>query len=520
MPKFLQGMATRTNIRPASQRVLHSRHEGLSRLKMASQKLQTAHLTANEEALLRCQTALEQYDREDHQGAQATMSPLWEGVGHRPNTSGLHRSVAAEVLLSAGVLTGWIGNKIQNKDAQETAKNLIGEAINYFESIGDVKKVAASRVELAYCYWRDGEFNEARIMAQEALEKLTTQGETRAKAILKLTTIEWTSGHYFEALTILNENATLFEKTPNHTTKGAYHSQIAIVLRNLATSGNRSEYFRRAVNEYKQADQHFKLARNPIYRADVKNNVGLLLFKLSRFKEAHKYLDEARRLTVSFKDKSRTAQVDETRAQVLIAQGKFKEADAVAGKAASALARSGNQSLVADALITQGIASARGGKPERAQLILQKAIEVALGVDARSKAGLAALALIEEVSNLSPAMIQAAYERAREWLVDCQSKDVLSRLNQAAGKFVSSVRLSAEDATEILLTKGCDFQQGILHVEGEMIRQALAQANGRITKAASLLGLSHQALSYIIQSRHKDLLKERTPVRHRLSKRK
>ncbi len=447
------------------------------------------------------------------------MSPLWQGVGERPNTSGLHRSVAAEVLLCAGVLTGWIGNKIQKKDAQETAKNLIGEAINYFESVRDVKKLAASRVELAYCYWRNGEFNEARIMLREALEKLTTAGDTRAKAILKLTTIEWTSGHFFEALTILNENTALFEKIPNHTTKGAYHSQIAIVMRNLATRENLSEYFQRAVNEYKQADHHFKLARNHIYRADVKNNVGLLLLKLSRFKEAHRYLDEARRLTVIFKDKSRTAQIDETRAQVLIAEKKFKEADAVAGKAASAFARSGNQCLLADALITQGIACARGGKPERAQLILQKAIEVALRVNATSKAGLAALALIEEVSQLSPSGIQAAYERAREWLADCQSKDVLSRLNHAAGKFVSSVRLSTEDANESLSTIGCDFQQGKLNAEREMIRQALAQANGRITQAASLLGLSYQALAYIIQTRHKELLKERTPVRRRLKKR-
>ncbi len=487
-------------------------------MKIASPKLHTANLTANDEALLRCQTALEQYDREDHVGAQTTMRPLWKGVGDRPTTTGLHESVAAEVLLCAGILTGWIGNKIQRKDAQEIAKNLIGEAINYFEGIGDLTKAAASRVELAYCYWRNGEFNEARIMLQEALRKLTTQGDTRAKAILKLTTVEWTSGHYFEALTILNNNAALFEKTPSHTTKGAYHSQIAIVLRNLATPANRSEYFRRAVDEYKQADEHFKLARNPVYRADVKNNVGFLLYKLSRYKEAHKYLDEARRLTVSFRDKSRTAQVDETRAQLLIAQGKFKEAEAIAGKAAAALARSGNQCLVADALITQGIALARGGKSERAQVIFQRAMEVALGVDAPSKAGLAALTLIEEVADLSPAMIQAAYERAREWLADSQSKEVLSRLNQAAGKFVSSVGLSTEDATEILLTKGCDFQKGILETEREMIRQALVKANGSVTHAARLLNMSYQGLTYIIGTRHKDLLKERSPIRRRSRK--
>jgi hypothetical protein len=55
-----------------------------------------------------------------------------------------------------GILTGWIGSKNQIKEAQETAKNLITESINYFESVGDQKQLAAARVELAYCYWRDG----------------------------------------------------------------------------------------------------------------------------------------------------------------------------------------------------------------------------------------------------------------------------------------------------------------------------------------------------------------------------
>jgi tetratricopeptide (TPR) repeat protein len=326
------------------------------------------------------------------------MRRFWRHVGERPEIAGLHASVAAEVLLCVGILTGWIGSKTQVDDAQETAKNLISEVINYFTLISDRKKIAAAQVELAYCYWRNGESNEARIMLSEALKQLTTEGDTRAKAILKLTTIEWTSGRFCEALTTLENNAGLFQKVPNHNTQGAYHSQIAIVLRNLATPENRAEYFQRAIKEYKEAALHFKLAHNPIYRADVKNNLGLLFYKLSRFTDAHKHLDEARRLTVSFKDKARTAQINETRAQVLLAQGKLKEAAALARTAATALAKSGHQSLVADALTTQAIALARSHQADRAHLVFQNAIGVALQVDAYSKAGLAALSLIEEVS--------------------------------------------------------------------------------------------------------------------------
>lgn len=486
-------------------------------MKIASQKLQTSHLTPNDEALRRCQIALEQKDKEDYAGAHEAMRRLWRGVGERPQLEGLHAAVAAEVLLTVGILTGWIGSRNQISDAQETAKNLITESIAYFESIGDHKKVAAARVEIAFCYWRDGELNEARTMLHEALKKLTTEGNTRARALLKLTTVECSAARYHEALGILTDNATLFQRITNHAVKGAYHSEHAIILRNLATPEKREEYFRRAIAEYKQADIQFKLARNPIFRADVKNNVGFLLYKLSRYKEAHKYLDEARRLSISFKDKARTAQYDESSAQVFIAEGKPIEAEAVARRAVSALEKGGHYCMMAEALITQGIALARSRRTERAQFIFQRAIEVALRIDALNIAGVAALTMVEEIDSLSPATLQAAYQQAREWLSTTQSQEVKLRLGDAAGKVAASVpgELSSEEATEILLIKPGDLQQRVLDVERETIRRALAQANGRVTHAASLLGMSYQALCYIIEARHKDLLKERSPVRRR-----
>jgi tetratricopeptide (TPR) repeat protein len=290
---------------------------------MASPKLETAHLNANDEAVRRCKIALEQKDRGDYGGAQETMRPFWKRVGECPKTTGLDPAVAAEVLLCVGILTSWIGSKNQIHDAQEIAKNLLTESITYFESMRDVTKVAVAQSEIAYCYWREGALNEARSWLDEALEKLTFQGAARARALLKLTTVEWTAGRFREALELLDLNESLFRKITNHTIKGGYHTELAIIHRNLATMENRREYFRRAINEYREAERQFRLAHNQIFRADVINNVGFLLFKLGHHKEAHKYLNEARRLTVKFKDKTHTAQIDESRAQVLIAQGKL-----------------------------------------------------------------------------------------------------------------------------------------------------------------------------------------------------
>lgn len=488
-------------------------------MKIASPKLNTSHLTHNEEALLRCQTALELKDKGDYEKSQEVMRPLWTALGRRPDTRNLHPSVAAEVFLCVGILTGWIGARHEINEAQEIAKNLISESISFYESLGDTKQIAAARAEIAYCYWREGALDEARIMLQEALRKLTAEGNTRARALLRLAIVEWSAARNNESWNILKDNSQLFDKISNHAIKGAYHSQTAIVLRHLAGSNSacKEEYLRHAVDEFEKADHHFKVAKNNVFRADVKNNLALILLNLSRFKEAHRYLDEARRLATSAKNKIRAAHFDESRAQVLIAERKYKDAESVARSAVSVLSRSGHQCLLADALITHGIALARLHRTDQAQYTFQRAIEVAHQVGALNKAGLGALTLIEELDELSPETLHAAYNRASEWLANSQSQDILLRLNAAARKVLLALRkdLEDQDATEDLLNKPCDLQAEVLRYEGILIRQALAKVSGSVTRAAALLGMSYQGLAYVIESRHKDLLKERSPIRRR-----
>jgi tetratricopeptide (TPR) repeat protein len=513
-------MATKISLAVA--RFLTLTSKGLSLMTIASLRLNTSHLSANEEALLRCQAAIELKDQEDYEAAQSVMRPLWKQVGARPDIQGLHSSVAAEVLLCVGILTGWIGNRNEIEEAQESAKNLITESMTLYESVGDINKVTVARAELAYCYWRQGALDESRILFTEALQKLTTQGNTRARALLRLSIVEWSASRYGEALRILEDNSPLFKKITNHTIRGAYHNQLALLLRNLATGGEKADYFQRVISEYEEADYQFKLAHNIIFRAHVKNNVGNILRQLSRFKEAHQYLEQARRLTLRVRDKVRTAQIDETRAQVFIAEKKLIQAESTVRHAVTVLRKSGQQCLLTDALITHGIALARLKRAEQAQFTFQKAIEVAHQVGALNKAGLAALTLIEELEELSPDTLYVAYNRASEWLAKSQGQDLLLRLNTAARKVFSKLRCqpiaeeaTAEDTIEELLNKPCDLPAEVLKFEGSLIRQALAKANGSLTRAAALLSMSYQALAYILESRHKDLLKERSPIRRR-----
>lgn len=485
-------------------------------MKIASLNSHIFDRSATEEALLRCQTALDHKAREDYAAAQNTMRPFWSGVGANPNTDGLDPSATADVLMCAGILTSWIGSKNQISDAQETAKDLLTRSISIFEENRDLTKVAVAQSEIAYCYWREGAVNEARSWLQEALKRLRFEGASRARALLKLSTVEWTAGRFREALELLDENESLFQKITNPTIRGGYHSELAIIHRNLATTENRIEYFQRALSEYKEAEKQFRLARNQIYRADVINNVGFLLFKLGRHKEAYKYLDEARRLVTKFKDKARTAQIDESRAQVLIAEARLSEAVRIARRAVSGLRKSGRICAMAEAQITYGVALARLGQTDRAQFTFREAIEAACRVNALNVAGLAALTLIEEIKNLSQSMLHAAYRQAREWLANSQSPDIKLRLADVAERIVAGVHteLNDDEATEVLTEAG-GLRAKLRRYEEVVIKRALAQVNGSVTHAASLLDLNYQSLAYIIETRHPHLLKERTPVRRR-----
>ena len=48
--------------------------------------------------------------------------------------------------------------------------------------------------------------------------------------------------------------------------------------------------------------------------------------------------------------------------------------------------------------------------------------------------------------------------------------------------------------------------------EHDVIERALEHAEGKVSHAARLLGLSYQSLAYMLQHKHKDLMPKRSPI--------
>jgi tetratricopeptide (TPR) repeat protein len=478
------------------------------------------HSNAPQEPQLICLTALELKDRGDYDGALRAMAPLWRGVGYRPNTMRLSDEAAAEVLLTSGVLTRWLGNRNEVKEANDYAKDLISESIRFYESLHDLRKAAEARSELGFCYWRVGEHDNARILFNEALERLTTGGNDRANAIIGLSFVAWSESRYNEVLKVLTENAELFERITNRVHRGTFHNQLGITLRAIgAASKKRADYFQRAINEFSAADEQFKLAKHIVFRAHVKNNIANVLRDLGRFGEAHQQLDQALRLFKRVRDKVRTAQVNESRAQLFIAEGKYRKAAQTARNAAHSFERAGRQSLFAEALITSGIALARLRETEHAEFIFRKAIERAHQAGSLNSAGLAALAMIEELDSVSGELQLVAYNQARKWLADSQSAKTRQRLKavreRLGSKLLHPRKSKVGDVSELLFNNRRDLEDEVLKYERELIRQTLAKVHGRVTDAAELLNMGYQRLAHRIETKHPELLRQRTPVHRR-----
>jgi len=92
------------------------------------------------------------------------------------------------------------------------------------------------------------------------------------------------------------------------------------------------------------------------------------------------------------------------------------------------------------------------------------------------------------------------------------------RLGECARRVLSSeLNATGESATTEAPTMGSGFSLDteVLRYEGILIRQALQISDGSVTRAARLLGVTHQGLAFILNGRHSDLLSIRTPVKRR-----
>src|SRR6266446_2620555 len=288
---------------------------------------ETRGLTTVERARRCCDLAKQLEKAGEYQAACEALSEFWPERAGLPNLIDLDEAARAEVLLRVGALSGWLGSTDQATGSQETAKNLITQSIDLFQQLGLAERVAEARGDLALCYWREGSFDEARVSLVDALDCLSeNDSDLRALLLIRAGIIEERTQQLHEAMRFYNEAAPLLNQSEDHALKGSFHIEYGSVFLQLAIQEHREDYMDRALMEYTAASLHFELAGNTRYLARVENNLGHLFFTIGKYDEAHKHLDRARRFFFALSDMSMIAQVDDTRARTLLAEGRVAEA--------------------------------------------------------------------------------------------------------------------------------------------------------------------------------------------------
>jgi hypothetical protein len=178
--------------------------------------------------------------------------------------------------------------------------------------------------------------------------------------------------------------------------------------------------------------------------------------------------------------------------------------------------------MLAEALTTHGKALARLNQAPVARAALDQAVEIAQNAGSPDRGGVAAITAIEELSAyLSTEALQAYYSTAESLLSNSQNQTIKTRLGECARRVLSTAlaNTSATDAastsSQVSIPPGFSLDAEVLRYEGSLIRRALEDSGGSVTRAARLLGVTHQGLAFILNGRHSELSSIRTPVKRR-----
>src|SRR5882724_2688149 len=390
--------------------------------------IHSSHLTLSERVQACCTVAREQLELGDFDGGCAALKKWWT-IGDWPKVDGLNRIAAAELLLTAGTLSGWVASTRQVQGGQKAAERLLSAAIAFFEYEAAKTRAAEGHIELAYCYFRQGLFDLARITLRQSLDTLNDgDSELRGLALIRLAIVDRHAGRLHDSLDLLAEATPIIDGC-GILTRARFHHELATTLKELGTAEGCNDHFERALDHFAKALDQFEAIGNRRYAASVENNRGYLLSTMGRFKDAEPHLERARHLFDDFGDDVRCAQVDETLAQLYLASNRLEMAQQCIKSAVDTLETTEEDALLAEALTTQGLVLCRLGLRHEAKPNLERARRVAERCGDNEGAGRALLILIEEMcEQLGDDERREIGARANQLLANSQQKLTRDRL--------------------------------------------------------------------------------------------
>ena len=256
--------------------------------------------------------------------------------------------------------------------------------------------------------------------------------------MFRLAVVDRHAGRLHDSIDRLRDTAEI-AKNAGPWILGRYHQEFGTTQRDLAATDRGPDYFERALQSFRKALYEFEAVGNHRYVAAVHNNIGFVLLALQRFPDSEGHLFVARTLFASFGDQVRCSQVDETLAQLYIAQARFDLAEEMIVRAVSVLEAADEEALLSEALVTQGRVLIGVGRPTEAKGAFDGAHRIAERCGHYEGAGLALLVLLEELPHhVLPSEKVVFITKMERLLANSQQSSIKERIHNCVRQFESS----------------------------------------------------------------------------------
>lgn len=351
-----------------------------------------SELTSNEAVQVLCTVAREQIDSGNHEAACALLRDWW-ALGQWPRVQGLTQQSSADLLFTAGNLAGCVASSRQLPKGQKHGEALLSGSIALYEQLGFPVRASEGRLELALCYFRQGSFDLSRTMFEGALSGLSDADvELRSLALIRLASLERQAGRPDISIGLLTE-ARDFAERAGPWASARCTLEFASVYKQIAISKNQPSHFDTAKRCYFEALYQFEAVGNHRLTAVVLNNLGVLMLAIGELGEAKSYLLKARVMFAGFDDKIRSAQVDDSLAQLFLAAADLETALEVIERSIQVLEKGDEDAYLAESLVTMGSIYSRLGRQIEARAAFESAHRLALRCGDKEGASRAKLAI-------------------------------------------------------------------------------------------------------------------------------
>lgn len=455
--------------------------------------------------------------RGDLREAVELLAPYWTGFDGEITLTSLNRTEAANLLLRIGSVASAFGNAEQIRGSQEKSRGYLSRAEDLFDDLGDTEGKAQCQNKTGIAYWRNGDLDTAQIYFRESLFYARSD-ESKAIANLNIAMIESLSFRYSSALKIY-EKAYQFIGRISVFTEAKIRNGIGLAYKDIGKNHSGSErvtYFDKAIIEFEGALICYEEVHNSRSAILARNNIGYLYYSIGLYDEAVRILEIAESKARELQDKNHLSVVSDTLARAFIAKGNYRRAIEIAAASVSYLESFENSNLLATALITYGVALARGGEIERAKSAFEQAEEVASFIQDFVLAHASRLfALRELFSEYEPKERLSSYFYAVKHLSGSQEKDISDALREVAAKIEREIESPAAEVkftTKVkkepllLFQEPFSLDEQLKIISREYLEAAIRESGGNQSRAAALLGMSRQTFAARVKKDFPDLL--------------